>query len=88
MMGLTSALLYNLHHPQGLASVLPGIRLKDELGELEKGRKEAPAPLHSLLKPHLDFHLQCGSWRYYHNSFGLRIIKHLNGNNVVLLLNI
>ena len=63
MMGLTSALLCNLHCPQGLASVLRGIGLKDELQKLEKGSKEAPGPVYSLSKPLLDFHLLCDSWR-------------------------
>lgn len=45
--GLSSILLYNLHHAQELASVLLGIRLKDEWGKLE-GRREAVALFYIL----------------------------------------
>lgn len=86
MMGLTIALLYNLHHPQGLVSVLLGLELRDELEKLEKRSKEALSPVYSLSKPLLDFYLQCDSWRHHDNSFRLQIIKHLNRDIIYLQL--
>lgn len=70
---------------RGLVSILPGIGLRDELGKLEKERKEALSPFYSLSKPFLDFYLQCDSWRYW-QFFWTPNNKHLNGNTICLLL--
>lgn len=90
MMGLTSALLYNFHCCQGLASTFPRIRIKGTKIRLKagKGRKDIPIPTHSPSKPYMYFTCSVIVRRYYNNCFGLQIIKHLNGNTIIPLFDI